>query len=176
MMTTRTDRYDDDDGGTAACCPLVLQVGPPAEDPTSASARCQPSPFDAGTEPICGAGREMAVGPRVFVAVWTRPLWTTPSGIYPAFPYQCPHWTWTHTRLHFDNVDDEEQPSSESDLITARAVDYSSKGYSDILRVTASSSSRPPVSGCMVVIKPWGMGWHCGTRSGPTRTEGGSRC
>jgi prolyl-tRNA synthetase len=49
------------------------------------------------------------------------------------------------------NADDE---SSESDFITARAVDYS-KWYNDIIRVTGLAEPSP-VRGCMV-IKPWGM-------------------
>jgi prolyl-tRNA synthetase len=43
---------------------------------------------------------------------------------------------------------------SESDFITARAVDYS-KWYNDIIRV-AGLAEASPVRGCMV-IKPWGM-------------------
>jgi prolyl-tRNA synthetase len=51
-------------------------------------------------------------------------------------------------------VNDEDQSSSESDFITARAVDYS-KWYNDIIRVTGLAEPSP-VRGCMV-IKPWGM-------------------
>jgi prolyl-tRNA synthetase len=43
---------------------------------------------------------------------------------------------------------------SESDFITARAVDYS-KWYNDLIRV-AGLAETSPVRGCMV-IKPWGM-------------------
>ena len=43
---------------------------------------------------------------------------------------------------------------SESDFITARAVDYS-KWYNDLIRVTGLAETSP-VRGCMV-IKPWGM-------------------
>jgi len=43
---------------------------------------------------------------------------------------------------------------SESDFITARAVDYS-KWYNDLIRVTGLAEPSP-VRGCMV-IKPWGM-------------------
>jgi WHEP-TRS domain len=43
---------------------------------------------------------------------------------------------------------------SESEFITARAVDYS-KWYNDIIRVTGLAETSP-VRGCMV-IKPWGM-------------------
>ncbi|OEU16621.1 prolyl-tRNA synthetase [Fragilariopsis cylindrus CCMP1102] len=46
------------------------------------------------------------------------------------------------------------EDDSESDFITARAVDYS-KWYSDIIRV-AGLAETSPVRGCMV-IKPWGM-------------------
>jgi prolyl-tRNA synthetase len=48
----------------------------------------------------------------------------------------------------------EENGDSESDFITARAVDYS-KWYNDIIRV-AGLAENAPVRGCMV-IKPWGM-------------------
>ena len=48
----------------------------------------------------------------------------------------------------------EEDSESESDFITARAVDYS-KWYNDLIRVTGLAEPSP-VRGCMV-IKPWGM-------------------
>ena len=48
----------------------------------------------------------------------------------------------------------EEHSDSESDFITARAVDYS-KWYNDLIRVTGLAEPSP-VRGCMV-IKPWGM-------------------
>ena len=48
----------------------------------------------------------------------------------------------------------ESDDESESDFITARAVDYS-KWYNDLIRV-AGLAETSPVRGCMV-IKPWGM-------------------
>jgi prolyl-tRNA synthetase len=53
-----------------------------------------------------------------------------------------------------DATDDDDAESSESDFITARAVDYS-KWYNDLIRVTGLAENSP-VRGCMV-IKPWGM-------------------
>jgi prolyl-tRNA synthetase len=50
--------------------------------------------------------------------------------------------------------ENDEDSESESDFITARAVDYS-KWYNDLIRVTGLAESSP-VRGCMV-IKPWGM-------------------
>ena len=52
------------------------------------------------------------------------------------------------------NNNSNKEDDSESDFITARAVDYS-KWYSDIIRV-AGLAETSPVRGCMV-IKPWGM-------------------
>lgn len=53
-----------------------------------------------------------------------------------------------------DNIHDGNESDSESDFITARAVDYS-KWYNDLVRVTGLAENSP-VRGCMV-IKPWGM-------------------
>lgn len=47
-----------------------------------------------------------------------------------------------------------EEEESESDFITARAIDYS-RWYNDVIRVTGMAEPSP-VRGCMV-IKPWGM-------------------
>lgn len=53
-----------------------------------------------------------------------------------------------------ENIHDGNEGDSESDFITARAVDYS-KWYNDLVRVTGLAENSP-VRGCMV-IKPWGM-------------------
>jgi prolyl-tRNA synthetase len=53
-----------------------------------------------------------------------------------------------------NNKNDEDDDESESDFITARAVNYS-KWYNDVIRVTGLAEASP-VRGCMV-IKPWGM-------------------